>query len=82
MHRGITGAGNCSVLRLQLSNAAQRKFCPDACHFTGSQSTLDGFRNTGTTVNEDINPASMEQYHALSESVADEILEKNRLYMQ
>ena len=38
--------------------------------------------NPGTTVNEDINPASMEQYHALSESVADEILEKNRLYMQ
>ena len=38
--------------------------------------TLDGFRNTGTTVNEDINPTSMEQYHALSESVADEILEK------
>ena len=38
--------------------------------------TLDGFRNTGTTVNEDINSTSMEQYHALSESVADEILEK------
>ena len=34
--------------------------------------TLDGFRNTSTIINEDVNAANMEQHHALSKTLVSQ----------